>query len=319
MKKYFIPILVVIGIFVWLISVSGTQEEAENDHHYQSHISNNYKVFALSTPEDLSFAGEKVPVDLVDIKERVDRDLMVNTYWQSQTLLLHKRANRWFPTIEPILKKNGVPDDFKYLCVAESALENAVSPAKAVGFWQFLKDTGRSYGLEINDEVDERYNLEKSTEAACKYLNQAYKKYGSWSLAAASYNMGMNGLDKQLSIQKVNSYYDLLLGEETKRYVFRILAMKEVLTHSNKYGFHFRPKDLYEPYKTKTINIDYPVKDWADFANERGINYKILKLLNPWLRKPYLNNKSKKLYTIKLPLDNSTQLKPHITPSQTND
>ena len=315
MKKYFLPILILTGIAIWFISFSGTTDQSKKYDHYQEHISNNYKVYALSLPEEISFAGEEVPLELTDIKERLDRDLMVNTYWQSQTLLLHKRANRWFPVIEPILKEHNVPDDFKYLCVAESALENAVSPARAVGFWQFLKDTGKSYGLEINDEVDERYNVEKSTEAACKYLNEAYQKYGSWSLAAASYNMGMNGLDKQLSIQKVNSYYDLLLGEETKRYVFRILAMKEVLTKSNKYGFHFRPKDLYQPYKTEEVIVDDSVSDWADFANERGINYKILKLLNPWLRKPYLTNKSKKSYDIKLPLKNSTELKPHISGS----
>ncbi|MEM7163506.1 MAG: lytic transglycosylase domain-containing protein [Bacteroidota bacterium] len=234
MKKYFLPILILSGIAIWFISFSGTTSKKDGNDHYQNHIANNYKVYALSIPEEISFAGEEVPLELTDIRERLDRDLMVNTYWQSQTLLLHKRANRWFPVIEPILAKNNVPDDFKYLCVAESALENAVSPAKAVGFWQFLRETGKSYGLEINDEVDERYNVEKSTEAACKYLNEAFEKYGSWSLAAASYNMGMNGLDKQLSIQKVNSYYDLLLGEETKRYVFRILAMKEVLTNREK-------------------------------------------------------------------------------------
>ena len=312
MKKLFIPILIASSLLVWFICSSSTKEKSAQDQHYSSYISDNYKVFALTLPDKIDFAGEEVPLDLTDISERLDRDLMVNTYWQSQTLLLHKRANRWFPVIEPILKANGVPDDFKYLCVAESGLENVISPAKAVGYWQFLKETGKNYSLEINDEVDERYNVEKSTEAACKYLNEAYAKYNSWSLAAASYNMGMNGLDKQLRIQKVKSYYDLLLGDETERYIFRILAMKEVLTHSNKYGFHFRPKDLYEPYETKTVEVTEEVTDWADFAIEKGINYKILKLLNPWLRKPYLKNKNKKNYVLKLPADTEAGLKKHM-------
>lgn len=291
MKKIIFPILILCGLAIWLLNFSGKEKK---DQQYEDHFTNNYKIFALNTPEELFFAEEKLPLNLVDIRDRFDRELMVNTYWQSQTLLLHKRANRWFPVIEPILKKNNIPDDLKFLCVAESSLENAVSPAKAVGFWQFLKETGRSYGLEINEEIDERYNVERSTEAACKYLGQAYKKYGSWSLAAASYNMGMNGLDKQLKIQKVNSYYDLLLGEETKRYLFRIVALKEILNNSTKYGFHFRPKDLYSPYETISINIDGPVEDLAIFAKDNAINYKILKILNPWLRKPYLKNKEKK-------------------------
>ena len=308
MKKLVFPIIILAGFAVWFINFSGKEKK---DDHYQEHFSDHYKIFAINSPSELDFAGEKMPLDLVDIKERLDRELMVNTYWQSQTLLLHKRANRWFPVIEPILAENNIPDDFKFLCVAESGLDNVISPAKAVGFWQFLKSTGIEYGLEINEEVDERYSPEKSTIAACKYLKQAYEKYGSWALAAASYNMGMNGLDKQLNIQKVDSYYDLLLGEETGRYIFRLAALKEILNNSTKYGFHFRPKDFYPPYETKILNVDYPIEDFADLAKEHQINYKILKVLNPWLRKPYLKNKSKKLYELKLPVDNTTGLINH--------
>ncbi|NND78221.1 MAG: lytic transglycosylase domain-containing protein [Flavobacteriales bacterium] len=308
MKKLVVPIIILTGLTVWFLNFSGKENK---DQHYEDQFANHYKIFAINSPVSMSFAGEVMPLDIVDIRERLDRELMVNTYWQSQTLLLHKRANRWFPVIEPILAENNIPDDFKYLCVAESGLDNVVSPARAVGFWQFLKDTGREYGLEINDEVDERYSPERSTEAACKYLRKAYDKYGSWSLAAASYNMGINGLDKQMDIQKVNSYYDLLLGEETGRYVFRIAALKEIMNNSTKYGFHFRPKDLYPTYETKTIEVDTAVVDMSILASDNNINYKILKILNPWLRKPYLKNKNKKTYQIKLPADNSTGLLKH--------
>ena len=203
--------------------------------------------------------------------------------------------------MEPILKKNGVPDDFKYLCLIESGLMNVVSPAGATGFWQILKTTGQEYGLEINSNVDERYDVAKSTEAACKYLKEAHDKYGNWTLAAASYNMGINGVERQLERQKVNNYYDLLLNAETSRYVFRIIAAKEILEHPTKYGFHFRLKDLYLPPETYTVKVDTAISDLALFAEQHGVNYKILKIFNPWLRETHLNNKSRKLYTIEFP------------------
>ena len=308
-SRLIIPIVLVLGLIIWVLNFSGTEE---HDRNYMDYVGDHYKIFALESPEEISFADEKIPLDITDVKERLDRELMVNTYWQSQTLLLHKRANRWFPVIEPILAENNVPDDFKYLALAESGLDNVISPAGAVGFWQFLKSTGKSYGLEINDEVDERYHVEKSTVAACKYLTESYQKYGSWSLAAASYNMGPNGLDKQMEIQNEESYFDLLLNAETSRYIFRILAMKEILTNSTKYGFYFRPKDLYEPYQVKFVQLDDSIEDWAEFAHSNHINYKILKTLNPWLRKPYLTNKNSKLYTIKLPAEGDNGLKRHL-------
>ena len=268
---------------------------------YRMHIQDNYKVFTLPTPEALTFAEGDVPFDTFGVREKLDRELLVNTYWHSNTLLMFKRSNRWFPVIEPILARNGVPDDFKYLAVIESGLTNAVSPAGATGFWQFMASTGESYGLQINDEVDERYHLEKSTEAACKYLKDAYAKFGDWALVAASYNMGMGGLSKQLNRQKVDTYWDLLLNEETGRYVYRILAMKEILNNGTAYGFIVRPGDLYTPYETREVTIEGGVDDLADFALQEGANYNILKTLNPWLRQPHLKNASKTTYTVELP------------------
>jgi hypothetical protein len=309
-NKLIISILVVFTLgFSWLI-LSFTTEEVSVDPSYQKYFNENYKIFSLNTPSQLDFAGETVPLEILDVREKLDRELLVNTYWQSQSLLFHKRANRWFPVIEPILRENGVPDDFKYLAVIESGLTNVVSPAGATGYWQFLKSTGRDYGLEINNEVDERYHVEKSTEAACKYLKDAYEKYGSWTLAAASYNMGMNGLDKQIERQKVSNYYDMLLNEETARYVYRILAVKEVLSKPAQYGFHFRPKDLYPTYETKTVTVDSAVEDFAVFAQEREINYKILKILNPWLRESYLTNPGRIQYEIMLPASDESGLVP---------
>ena len=298
---------------------AGTRTADEEDATYQQYFNNNYKIFSLNLPTKLEFAGEKVPMKLLDVREKLDRELLVNTYWQSQSLLLHKRANRWFPVIEPILKKNGVPDDFKYLCVIESGLQNVVSPAGAVGFWQMMQPTAETYGLEVDAEVDERYNVAKSTEAACKYLKDAYQKYGSWTLAAASYNIGMNGLDTQLKKQKADNYYDLLLNEETSRYVYRILAMKEIIGQPTRYGFHFRPKDLYPPYQYYTVKVDSSISDFATFAEHFGINYKILKLLNPWLRQSYLTNSDHKKYQIEIPKKGTLELLPTDSLGSTSD
>lgn len=259
-----------------------------------------YYVFALNTPKNLTFAGEKVPVDQFDVRERMDRELLLNTYWQSQTMLYHKRANRWFPVITPILKRNGIPDDFKYLALAESGFTHMTSPAGAVGYWQFMEPTAKSYGLEINDEVDERYNVEKATEAACKYFKESYSLLGSWALVAASYNMGIGGIKKQIEKQKVKSYYDLLLNEETFRYLFRVLALKEIISKPKAYGYQFRRQDLYAPYEYSIVVVDSSISSLVDFAQKFNVNYKYLKLLNPWLRQNSLGNKQRKAYTIKI-------------------
>ncbi len=287
-------------IAVCSISIHAVQD-APTDENLEKRIVNDYNVYALPLPEKLDFAGEPVPLQNPDIRERMDRELLVNTYWQSNGLLLFKRANKYFPQIEPLLKKYGLPDDFKYLAVAESGLEYTSSPVGASGIWHFMKGTGIEYGLEINDYVDERYNLEKATMVAAEYLKKSKEKFGSWTMAAASYNAGVGGMNKQINRQKETSYYDLLLNDETSRYVFRILALKEIMTNPQKYGFNFREKDLYVNIPTYKVKVNTAVEDWAEWVKPYGINYKILKLHNPWLRDTYLKNSSGKEYFIEIP------------------
>ena len=269
----------------------------------QKNTSDTYKIKALKLSPDLNLAGERVPLEKHDIRERMDRELLVNTYWQSNGLLLLKRANKYFPILEPLLKKYGLPDDFKYLAVAESALIDETSSAGAAGMWHFMKKTGREYGLEINRNVDERYNIEKSTKVAAEYLIKAKERLGSWTLAAAAYNAGNYGVAKRLETQKVTSYYDVLLPDETERYVFRIIALKEVLSNPKAYGFIFDQNDLYTLPKTRTVKVDTVITNIANFAKKFGTNYKELKLHNPWLRENKLNNASRKMYEIKIPVE----------------
>lgn len=258
-------------------------------------------VYQVPIPETIDFAGEQVPLYLFDVRESLDRELQVNTYWHSQTVLLLKRANRYFPIIEPILRERGVPDDFKYLAVAESALTQAVSPSKAVGIWQILEGTAKELGLEINNEVDERYHIEKSTHAACSFLIKSYNKYGNWTMAAASYNFGRNGIQRQMERQDNTDYYDMVLGEETGRYVYRILAFKAIFENPIEYGFKFKPNELYPPLSYFEVQVDSAVVSLAQFSKHYSTSYKMLKLLNPWLRESNLLNKAKKTYSIKIP------------------
>lgn len=299
-KKYSILFSVIAGTALVATSLRFTHDN-QIDEQFASEFHQDYKVYALTMPKNLSFAGETVPLEDPDVYERMDKELLVNTYWQSNGLLMFKRTAKYFPIIEPILKKNGIPEDFKYLAVIESGLTNVVSPAGATGMWQILKGTAEERGLEVNEEVDERYHLEKSTQAACEYLKEAHEKLGSWSLAAAAYNMGINGVQKQLERQKTDNYYDLLLNTETGRYVFRILAVKEILENPKKYGFNYRQKDLYQPIPTKVVTIDSSVTHFADFAAHFQISYKTLKYHNPWLRDNYLSNKKNKTYHIEIP------------------
>jgi hypothetical protein len=294
-------ILAFIGLSSLMMLFVYAMQDAPTDENFEKKLINDYNVYALQIPEHLNFAGEELPLDIPDIYERMDRELLVNTYWQSNGLLMFKRAHKYFPVIEPILKKHGVPDDFKYLAVIESGLVNVVSPAGARGVWQIMPATGKEYGLEINDNVDERYNLEKSTEVACQYLKNSKEQLGSWTLAAAAYNAGNFGVSKRLEEQDVTDYYDLLLGEETGRYLFRIVALKEIMSHPDRYGFNFREKDLYTEIPTYKVEVDTAVTDFAAFAKGFDINYKVLKIHNPWLREPKLNNKTRKLYFIEIP------------------
>ncbi len=293
-------LLAVISCFIY------AKIEIKNiDQEYRTLFSRYYKILTPEIPAKIDFAGEKVPLDLFYVRESLDREILVNTYMHSSTTLMFKRACRWFPVIEPILKKNNIPGDFKYLALAESNLANVVSSAGAEGFWQFIKGTGQKYGLEITEEVDERYNLEKATEAACRYFHDAYEEYKNWTLVAASYNRGIDGVGKALEKQKVTNYFDTYLVEETSRYVYRILAIKQIYTHPTSYGFYLREKDFYPPLKTYTITVDSSISDLAAFAFKLKINYRILREFNPWLRRYSLTNKSGKPYLITLPQEGS--------------
>ena len=260
-----------------------------------------YNIKSFRLPDNVIFAGEKMPLDNFDTRESLEREILTSAYRHSSTILIMMRAHRYFPLIEKILKKNNVPDDFKYLAAAESEYSNMVSPAGATGFWQIMPDTGREEGMEINTVVDERYDVERSTQFACDYFLKSYEKYGNWTLSAASYNGGRGAIDEQIDIQHQNSYYDLLLSEETARYIFRAVAYKLVITDPENYGFKIPKQDLYPELKFYEVKVDSAVSDFSAFAEKFGTNYKMLKFLNPWLRKPYLTPKPNKEYFIKIP------------------
>ena len=295
--------IVIIGIF--FMNAEKSTDKKDNKQKVRIDSSRNtsvsYQIKALKIPENLSFAGEKVQLGKTDIRERIDRELLVNTYWQSNALLWFKRTHKYFPVIEPILKEKNVPDDFKYLAVIESDLRNVTSPAGAKGMWQMLKDAARENGLEVNDNVDERYHLEKATRAACDYLITAKERLGSWTLAAAAYHAGNFGIEKRLKDQNVDSYYDVLAGENTERYIPRIVAAKEILSNPEKYGFLFDDEDLYNIKPSYTVKVDTAITNIALFATKFNTNYKELKMYNPWLRENKLNNKSHRMYEIKIP------------------
>jgi len=262
-----------------------------------------YTIQSFNLPENVTFAGELMPLYNFDTRESLEREILTSAYRHSSTILIIKRANRYLPVIEKILKENDIPDDFKYLVAAESEYSNMISPAGATGFWQIMPETGREEGMEINTVVDERYNLEKSTRFACDYFKKSYEKYGNWTLTAASYNGGRNGLDEQIAIQNQHNYYDLLLNEETARYIFRAVAYKLVITDPLSFGFNLSEEDLYPELKYYEVKVDSAITSFSDFADKFGTNYKMLKFLNPWLRKPFLTPKANKEYLIKIPAE----------------
>lgn len=270
--------------------------EADNDTLLPNRIYN--------LPDSVCFAGERMPLENFDTRESLERELIMSAYRHSSTIMIIKKANRYFPVIEPILKEYGIPDDFKYLVAAESEFANAISPKGAIGFWQIMQSVGREEGMEINSIVDERYSIEKSTRFACKYLKKSYDMFGNWTLAAASYNSGRGSINEQMKIQHQNNYYDLLLNEETARYIFRVVAYKLIIGNPESYGFDIKKEDLYSPLKYEVVKIDTAIRDFSVFAGMNGTNYKILKFLNPWLRKPYLPRTTGKSYEIKIPVKN---------------
>lgn len=293
--------------FLSLITVSGlsvllTNTISKANEPIIKNVAESYTIKAVKLPENLNLAGERVPIEREDIRERMDRELLVNTYWQSNALLLIKRSHKYFPVLEPLLKKYGLPDDFKFLALAESGFIDETSSVGAAGMWHFMKQTGREFGLEINDNVDERYHIEKSTKVAAEYLIKSKERFGSWTLAAAAYNAGNYGVAKRLDTQEVNNYYDAKLPNETERYVFRILALKEIISNPKKYGFEYDDEDLYVLPPTYTVKVDTAITNLASFAKRFGTSYKELKLHNSWLRENTLNNKSRNLYEIKIPI-----------------
>jgi membrane-bound lytic murein transglycosylase D len=254
-------------------------------------------------PDNVTFADERMPLENFDTRESLEREIITSAYRHSSTILIIKRSHRYFPSIEKILKENDIPDDFKFLVAAESEYSNMVSPAGATGFWQIMPETGKEQGLEINSVVDERYDVEKSTRFACDYFKKSYKKYGSWTLAAASYNGGRAAIDEQIDIQHQNNYYDLLLSEETARYIFRVVAYKLIISDPESYGFTIGKEELYPELKFYEVSVDTAVTSFSKFAEQFGTNYKLLKFLNPWLRKPYLTQKPNKVYQIRIPAE----------------
>jgi membrane-bound lytic murein transglycosylase D len=303
-RKTILPVLVPIGIIILILSIAlGFKEFVASKDGRPQASDSLYTVRSFKMPDIVTFAGERMPLENFDTRESLEREILISAYRHSSTILIIKRANRYLPTIERILRKNNIPDDFKYLAAAESDYSNMISPVGATGFWQIMPETGKEEGMEINPVVDERYDVEKSTQFACDYFLKSYEKYGSWTLAAASYNGGRAGLDEQIEIQNQHNYYDLLLNEETGRFVFRAVAYKMIITDPDAYGFNLGKDDLYPELKFYEVRVDTSVTSFAEFAGKFGTNYKILKILNPWLRKPYLTPKPNQEYLIKIPAE----------------
>jgi membrane-bound lytic murein transglycosylase D len=292
--------ILIVGGLAFRKSDSATADNATT----QQDVRLKYKWYAPELPNSISFAGEPAPLDKWEVRERLDREMDINYYLHGSLMYILKLTTRYFPVIEDRLKANGIPDDFKYVCVAESSLQQAsVSNTGAASYWQFMKDTGPHYGLEINDEVDERYNIKKATDAACKYFKEAHDKFGNWTAAAASYNCGQGGYSSQMQFQGTANFYDMGFPEETARYIFRILALKYLITNAKLYGYIVEATDEYKPIKTKTVTVDTSVSNLADFAKANGSNYKMLKLLNPWLRAHSLKVKAGKSYAVEFPVE----------------
>ncbi len=317
MKKLAIIAIVLSSIaVVGQIFVFATYKE-DADETYRKALQADYRIYTPVLPDTLTLCGEPVPLELYYVREALDRELTSNMFWHSNMLGLMKRSARYFPTIERILKENGLPEDLKYLCVIESGLAPVKSPAGANGYWQFMPATGRSYNLEITDEIDMRNHLELSTQAACTHLKDLYRRFGSWSLAAAAYNLGENGVARRMEKQDIANYYDLKTPNETTRYVFRILAMKLIMQSPQDYGFYLRECDLYRPVPTREVKLSGQNVDLYAFAKANGSNYKMLRDLNPWLQTDRLKNKSNKTYTVVLPTANGT--KQSVVNSKQND
>jgi membrane-bound lytic murein transglycosylase D len=300
-------VAIMLGYIVYNESRSTTSSEVFSDNGVVEPAmgvaeDGTFTAVAYDLPSNAVFAGEEVPLQIPDVRERLDKEIQINSYLHSNTIFLIKRAHRWLPQMQKILAANGIPDDFKYLPLIESNLMNVTSPKEAVGYWQILSTSGKEYGLEITKEVDERFDPIKSTVAACKYLKASHRKFGNWTLVAASYNRGMAGIDRAIDNQLVKSYYDLYLNDETSRYVFRMVAIKEIIENPARYGFKIDVNLLYKEEPLRYVDVTETIKDLVDFSNAQGINYKLLKRHNPWLREEKLTVKKGKSYRIAIPV-----------------
>jgi peptidoglycan lytic transglycosylase D len=294
--------LIALGLYTYSALRSIKLQEHEFVKYNELPQGTTINAIAIDLPDSLSFAGEPVPLKIADVRERLDREIHINAYWHTNTIFLLKRARRWLPQIAKVLKEEGVPDDFKYIPAIESSFKNEISPKAAVGFWQFRKDAAKEFGLEVNRQVDERYDPIKSTRAASKYLRKAYEKFGSWTLVAASFNRGRSGIIRAMEKQKVDNYYDLMLNDETSRYVFRILAAKEIIEHPHRYGFEVSEEQLYQIEPVKYVTVTEDVGNWVDWSKKQGINFKLLKRHNPWIQSDHLNVSTGKEYRVAIPV-----------------
>lgn len=308
MKKNWNKSLNIIAIMLSLSAISigifimAKDAPKNSEIQYRELIRANYQTFSAPFPNKLSFCGEDVPIDNIFVREALDREITIIMYNHSKTYLILKRAERYFPIIEPILKKNNIPDDIKYLAVAESALENVVSPAKAEGVWQFLEPTAKEYGLDIFEGWDERYDLEKSTIAACKYLSDKKKSFGDWALTCASYNSGERGLRRRMVEQDCNNYWELFTNTETSRYIYRIMAYKLIMENPQQYGYYFRKLDTYQPIPLRELIIDSSVNDLYAFAKHINIPYRHFRTLNPVIRESKIVNKKNRQLRLYIPM-----------------
>lgn len=304
-KKLLLANLIITSLFLLMMTTSFLNGRIDFSDFRILHKGPDTLAQVINSPDmdkDYFLAGEYIPTHIQEVKERLDREIMVNSFRHSKTMLNMKLASKLFPIIDPILSEEGVPADMRYLAVAESDLMNQTSHAGAKGIWQFMKGTAGDYGLQVNSEVDERYHLEKSTRAAAKYLRSKKEKLGTWAYAMAAYNAGTTGVSNAIKKQKAQSYFDLNMSQETTRYYFRIAAFKEVMEHPEKYGFYVNANDKYPPMTDYSIvEVNSAIENLGDFANTYGISYRQLKVYNPWLISYKLTNKSGKTYEIKIP------------------
>lgn len=307
-RKTIVTLSITLISIIFILAVIQGFKGFTSEDQYLEQSDSLYTIKSFKLPDTVTFAGEIMPLENFDTKESLEREILTSAYRHSSTILIIKRAHRYMPVIEKILKKNNIPDDFKFLVAAESEFSNVVSPAGATGFWQIMPATGREEGMEINSVVDERYDVERSTQFACEYFQKSFEKYGNWTMAAASYNGGRAGMDRQINIQNQHNYYDLLFNEETARYIFRVVAYKLVINDPVSYGLNIFEEDLYPELDYFEVKVDTAISDFSLFAQKFGTNYKLLKYLNPWLRKPYLTPKPKKVYTIKIPAEGMRNL-----------